>query len=367
MGRALLVDKVRVGMIGSRFIAEIHAESLKRIPDADVVAVASPTEEHVSSFADTHGIPNWHTEYRDLIARDDVDMVTIGAPNDLHCEMVLACAEAGKHVVCEKPLCRTMEEAERMVAACDEAGIKFMYAEELLFAPKYVRAKDLIDSGAIGDLYLAKQAEKHDGPHAEWFWDVERSGGGVTLDMGCHAFLFFMWLFGDRKPTAVTAQMGTYVHKDRTEGDDDAIIIVEFEGGGRGMAEESWAKVGGMDDLAEFYGSEGVIFADLLYGNAMRVYSERGYDYSVEKASTTKGWSFCTFEEMWNYGFPQEMEHFIDCVKNDEEPIVTGADGRDVMEIVFAAYASAGQGKRIDLPFRPPANATPIDLWKPNR
>jgi len=361
------VDKVRVGIIGSQFIAELHAESFKRIPDAEVTAVASPTEAHVRAFAETHGVPKWSTDYRELVSRDDVDMVTIGAPNNLHCEMVVACAEAGKHVVCEKPLCRTMEEADRMIAACDRAGVKLMYAEELCFAPKYVRAKEVIDSGAIGDLYLIKQAEKHDGPHADWFWDVERSGGGVTLDMGCHAFQFFRWLLAPAKPIAVTAQMGTYVHADRTAGDDDAIIIVEFEGGARGMAEESWAKVGGMDDLAEFYGSQGVIFADLLYGNAMRVYSETGYDYSVEKAATTKGWSFCTFEEMWNYGFPQEMEHFVDCVKNDKEPLVTGEDGRAVMEIIMAAYESAGTGRRAELPFTPPAHAMPIDLWKPNR
>lgn len=357
------MDRVRVGIIGSQFVAELHAEALKRVPEAEIVAAASPTEKHVRSFSEKHDIPRWFTDYREMLELPDVDMITVGAPNDLHCRMVLDAAAAGKHIVCEKPLCRTMEEADRMVEACSDVGVKFMYAEELCFVPKYVRAKELIDAGAIGDVFLVKQCEKHDGPHSDWFWNVERSGGGVTLDMGCHAFQFFRWIYEDLPAVAVTAQMGTYVHQDRTKGDDDSIIIVEFEGGPRGMAEESWAKPGGMDDAAEFYGSKGVIFADLLYGNSMRTYSRTGYDYAVEKAESTVGWSFTTFEEMWNYGFPQEMEHFVDCVKNDREPLVTGDDGRAVMEIVFAAYESAGTGKRVELPFRPPEDAAPIELW----
>jgi predicted dehydrogenase len=359
------VDKVGIGLIGSQFIAELHAEALKRVPEARIVAAASPTEAHVRAFTEKHGIPHAYTDYREMLQRDDIDLVTVGAPNDLHCRIVCDIAAAGKHVICEKPLCRTMDEADRMIAACRAAGVKFMYAEELCFVPKYVRAKQLIDMGAIGEVFLVKQAEKHNGPHSPWFWDVERSGGGVTLDMGCHAFQFFRWILGNRPVKAVTAQMGTYVHQDRTRGDDDAIIIVEFEGGARGMAEESWAKVGGMDDLAEFYGSKGVIFADLLHGNAMRVYSETGYDYAVEKASTTQGWSFCTFEEMWNYGFPQEMAHFVDCVFHDEQPLVTGEDGKAVMEIMFAAYESAGTGKRIEWPYEPPRDKTPIGMWRP--
>jgi len=157
--------------------------------------------------------------------------------------------------------------------------------------------------------------------------------------------------------------MGTHVHTDRTRGDDDAIIIVEFEGGARGIAEESWMKKGGMDDGAEIYGSEGVIFADLLRGNSLVTYSDVGYDYAVEKAATTRGWSFTVYEEAWNYGFPQEMQHFVDWIINDEEPLETGEDGKKVMEIIFAAYESAGTGRKVSLHFTPPPNAKPIDLW----
>jgi predicted dehydrogenase len=141
--------------------------------------------------------------------------------------------------------------------------------------------------------------------------------------------------------------------------------VLEFEGGTVALAEESWSKLGGMDDRAEVHGSRGVAYADLLHGNSIETYSVGGYDYAVEKAGTTVGWSFTMYEENWNYGFPQEMAHFVDCVRNDRAPRVTGDDGRAVLEAVFAAYASAGSGRKVALPFRTDA-ARPIDLWRPS-
>jgi predicted dehydrogenase len=128
------------------------------------------------------------------------------------------------------------------------------------------------------------------------------------------------------------------------------------------LAEDSWTKLGGMDDRAEVHGSKGVAYADLLHGNAITAYSAGGYDYAVEKAGSTVGWSFPIYEEIWNYGFVQEMAHFVDCVKHDKQPLVTGEDARVVMETLFAAYESAGTGRKVSLPFKTDA-AKPIDLW----
>jgi len=209
---------------------------------------------------------------------------------------------------------------------------------------------------------MVKQSEKHDGPHSPWFWDVEKSGGGVVFDMGCHAFEFFRWILGKPEVESVYADMGTYVHKEKTRGDDNSLVIVKFADGATCLAEESWAKKGGMDDRAEVYGSEGVAYANLLMGNSILTYSDTGYGYAVEKAGSTKGWSFTIYEEAWNYGFPQEMEHFVDCVKNDKQPMETGEDGRAVLEIIFAAYRSAKTGKKVDMPFKTKASK-PIELY----
>ncbi len=354
---------VRVGLIGSQFISSLHAESLHRRAAAELVAVASPTPGHAQAFAAKFCIPQVFTDYRRLLECEEVDLVVIGAPNDLHCPMTLAAAAAGKHVVCEKPLCLNLAEADAMIAACQQAGVKLMYAEELCFAPKYVRLKRLLDEGALGRPVLLKQSEKHDGPHAPHFWDVNRSGGGVTMDMGCHAIAFFRWLLGRARITSVYAQMGTYVHAQKTRGDDTAVLILEFENGVVAVAEESWTKLGGMDDRAEVHGTHGVAYADLLHGNAIETYSSVGYGYAVEKAGGTVGWTFTVYDEAWNYGFPQEFAHFVQCVQQDLEPAVTGADGRAVLEAIFAAYESACTGRKVLLPF-PTTAAKPHDLWK---
>jgi predicted dehydrogenase len=357
---------VQVGLIGSQFISSIHAESLQHCAQARLAAVASPTPGNAAAFAARFGIPQVFTDYRQLLAQPEIQLVVVGVPNHLHCEVVLAAAAAGKHIVIEKPLCLNLAEADRMIAACRAHCVKLMYAEELCFAPKYVRLKQLLDSGALGRPTLLKQSEKHDGPHAAHFWDVARSGGGVTMDMGCHAIEFFRWMLGRPPIKSVYAQMNTFVHGAKTRGDDHAILILEFANGVVAVAEESWTKLGGMDDRAEVHGTSGVAYADLLHGNAIETYSAPGYDYAVEKAGSTKGWSFTIYEEAWNYGFHQEMAHFVDCVQNDRPPQVTGEDARAVLEVIFAAYESARTGRKVELPFTSTA-ARPIDLWKPAR
>jgi len=356
--------KVKVGIIGSGFEADIHASAFKIMPEeAEVVAVASPSAGHAAHLAKKFGIPRVFTDYREMLKSRDIELVTITAPNALHHRMTLDIAAAGKHVVCEKPFCMTLVEAEEMIAVCRAKGILLFYAEELYFTPKYVKAKEMADQGAFGKVYSVKQSEKHFGPHSAWFWDVERSGGGALMDLGCHGIAFCWWFLGKPAIKSVLAQMGTYVHGQKTRGEDDCVILLEFEGGARGMVEDSWARRGGMDDKIEVFGEGGACYANLLMGNALPTYSEHGYGYAVEKAPSTQGWSWPVYEELWNYGFPQEMAHFSRCVRGKEEPLCTGEDGRVVLEAIYAGYASAGQGKKIGLPFRPEGVKKPIDLW----
>jgi len=356
--------KVKVGIIGSQFEADIHAASFKIMPEeAEVVAVASPTPGHPEELARRYGIPRVFHDYRQMLKEKDIEMVTIAAPNYLHAQMTIDIANAGKHVVCEKPLCMTLEEADEMVETCQKQGVLFMYAEELFFTPKYVRAKQLADEGAFGKVYLVKQSEKHFGPHAEWFWDVERSGGGVFMDMGCHGIAFCYWFYNRSPIKSVYCQMGTYVHGDITRGEDNTLCILEFENGGVALIEDSWARHGGMDDRIEVFGSGGLTYANLHMGNALITYSQHGYGYVVEKAPTSTGWTFTTYEELWNYGFPQEMAHFARCVRGKEEPQAPGEDGRVVQEVLYAGYESARTGKKVELPFRPKGVKKPIDLW----
>jgi predicted dehydrogenase len=303
--------KVKVGIIGSGFEADIHAASFQLMPEeAEVVAVASPTPGNAAKLAERYGIPRVFEDYRKMLQQPDLEMVTITAPNRLHAQMTYDIANAGKHVICEKPLCITLDEADEMIDTCRRKGVLLLYAEELFFTPKYVKAKEMADNGAFGKVHLVKQSEKHFGPHANWFWDVEQSGGGVFMDMGCHGIAFCYWFLGRPAIKDVLCHMGTYVHADKTEGEDESLCILEFVNGAVGVVENSWGRRGGMDDRIEVYGGGGVTYANLHMGNALPTYSQYGYGYAVEKAPTTKGWTYPIFEELWNYGFPQEMRHF---------------------------------------------------------
>lgn len=361
--QSLIMPPIKIAILGAGFISEIHCESYHRfVPNAEVVAVYTRNAEKAQSFAQKHNIAQWFDDLDAIIKLSGADVIDICLPNFLHAEATLKAAAAGKHIIIEKPLAVTLEEADAMISACHKAGVKLMYAEELCFAPKYERVRQMVNEGAIGDIYMLKQSEKHSGPHSDWFYDINLSGGGVLMDMGCHGIAWFRWMLKNAKAKTVYATMSTVYHKQRTKAEDNSVVIIEFENGVTGLVENSWAKHGGMDDRSEVYGTGGVVYADLFMGNAAIAYSKNGYGYAMEKADTTVGWTFTIFEEAFNQGYPQELKHFIDCVENDKEPLVSGEDGRAVLEIIYAAYASAAQGKKIALPFSPNVKK-PIDLW----
>jgi len=363
------MNKTKVALLGAGFIADIHIESYHRfVPDAEVVAVYTRKPERARAFARKHGIAQAFTDLDAAITRSGCDVVDICLPNFLHHRAVLAAARAGKHVIIEKPLALNLPEADQMIAACRAAKRKLCYAEELCFAPKYERVRKLVNEGAVGKIFQMRQCEKHSGPHSDWFYDIKQSGGGAIMDMGCHGIAWFRWMLGGR-PKVVSVQahlQRDLIHGKRTQAEENSLVTVEFAGGAVGVAENSWAKRGGMDDRVEVYGTGGVIYADLFMGNAALTYSEAGYGYAMEKAGTTKGWSFTVFEEAFNQGYPQELKHFIECIRQDKQPVVTGEDGRAVLEIMMAAYQSAGTGRKVKLPFRTKARK-PIDLWLQRR
>lgn len=357
------MQKTKVAVLGAGFVSDIHLESYKRfVPEAEIVAVYTRDNQKARDFASKHQIPKWYDDLDQVINDSGCEVVDICLPNFLHAEATLKAAAAGKHIIIEKPLAVTLEEADAMIDACKKAGVRLMYAEELCFAPKYERVRHMVKEGAVGDVYMLKQSEKHSGPHSDWFYNINMAGGGVLMDMGCHAIAWFRWMLNNARVTSVYATMNTVFHKGRTKGEDNSVVIVEFENGVTAVAENSWAKHGGMDDCSEVYGTGGVIYADLFRGNAAIAYSKQGYGYALEKADTTVGWSFPIFEEAFNQGYPHELKHFIECIQKDRQPLVTGEDGRAVLEIIYAAYASAGSGRKIKLPFTPKVEK-PIDLW----
>ncbi|MBM4386377.1 MAG: Gfo/Idh/MocA family oxidoreductase [Deltaproteobacteria bacterium] len=352
---------LNVGIVGAGFIAQTHADSIKTVPGAKTAALADIDELRGKAFCEKNGIPKFYKSHKELVRDRDIDAIVIGVPNYLHAGIALDAFECGKHVICEKPLAITLEDAERMVAVSRSKGLVLGYAEELCFVPKFIKAKELSASGGIGDVYLVRQCEKHAGPYSPWFFSEEEAGGGILMDMGCHSIECIRWLLGKPKVKSVYAQMGTYLHKEITKEEDHVIILIEFENGAIGQVESSWALKGGMDSTLEIFGTGGVVYADLLKGMGLRAFTENGFENMWEP---NKGWVYPDYEWLWNNGYPQEDGHFLDCVRNKTTPEESGGDGLAVLEIMLAAYHSAGIGRKVYLPFRPKGVKSPVYLWQ---
>ena len=357
--------KVKVGIIGSGFEADIHAASFQIMPEeAEVVAVASPTRGHPEALAKKYGIPRVFHDYREMLKDRDIEMVTINAPNDLHCAMTRDIAGAGKHVVCEKPLAMTLEEADEMIDVCKKQGVLLAYAEELLFTPKYVKAKANGGPGRVRQS-VSGEAER----------EAFRAARRLVLGRGQDPAAACSWtwaatasrsatgFWAGRKSRASIARWGRMRTLTRPRAKTTASAFWNSRTARSALIEDSWAKPGGMDDCTEIYGTRGVTYADLHMGNALPTFSEPGYGYAVEKAPSTQGWTYPVFEEHWNYGLPQELRHFARCVRGKETLRSTGEDGRMVQEVLLAGYQSAGTGRKVEFPFRPKGVKKPIDLW----
>ena len=354
------MEKIKVALLGAGFVANIHMESYARfVPEVELAAVYSHSAEKAKAFAAAHGIPAWYDSLDRIIAESGAHVIDICLPNYLHHEACMKAAAAGKHVIVEKPLALNLEEADEMIAACKKQNLLLMYGEQLCFCPKYERVRALVEHGAVGKIYMLKQAEKHSGPHSPWFYKKECAGGGVLMDMGCHAMEWFRWMNKNNPVKSVYADIKTVLHD--TDCDDNTLAILEFENGVTAFAEDSWARHGGMDDRVEVYGDKGAVYADLFRGNSALTYSLDGYDYASEKAGSSRGWTFTIFEEAFNQGYPLELRHFIGCVHGGQKPLVSGEDGRAVLEILYAAYASAKKGAKVNLPFTAKAQY-PIEL-----
>jgi len=352
-----LSKSLRIGLIGAGSISRTYAQALGRVPDAKLVAVWSQTRDRAERFASDFACATATDRIDDLWPH--VDVVCVNSPNFLHAQHAIAAARAGKHVIVEKPLAVSLEEGEAIVAACAEAGVGLAYAEELPFVPKFARVRELLTSGALGGPVYVTQREAHAGPHSAWFFSRDEAGGGVLMDMACHSIECLRWLLGKPGVRSVTAQLACTAHGHQTKLEDHAVVHLDFDGGVGGLVEASWALEGGMQSRLEVWGARGYAEADVLQGTGLRVFAKDG---GVPFAASG-GWSTPASDWLWENGYPQELAHFLQCFRSGTTPIESGADGLAVLEILYAAYASARERKTIYLPFRPRGVARAVDLW----
>ena len=390
--------RVRIGVIGAGFVSHIHARSYARLTDLgiDLVAAAAVPQSQAEELAREFGIPSVYEDYRKVLERDDVDIVDICVPNFLHERFVLDAAAAGKHIVCEKPLTgyfggpgaadpvgatprkimleEAVRSADRMLAAAEQHGVRLMYAENWLYSPAIQKAARLV--AASGGTILEMRAQEcHSGSHAGYAKVWKLSGGGAMVRLAPHPLgccMHFKWQEGlrrDGKPIVVKSVMAEvadlssipsvraeaekWIVADWQDVENWVTVLLTFSDGARATVFASDAVLGGMEDSLELFLSNSRIKCDMTHSNMMQAYAPSPTvfesEYLMEKLETKAGWSMPSIDEEWLLGYPQELRDFVESIVTGREPISTAKLGRDVVQVMYAAYQSAEEGRRIDL------------------
>jgi predicted dehydrogenase len=333
---------MKLAILGSGFIARFYADSLLAQRRKDVITmVYSRTEGNAKKFADDYKVPHYSTSIKECAEHKEVDAVIIALSNDMHLEAVLACAAAGKHVLCTKPLGRNAKEALQMLQAVDKAKVTGGYLEDLCYTPKFIKSLASIKSGSIGEVIWTKSRETHPGPHSDWFWDKEKSGGGAMIDLGCHCVEISRNFIGKNiKPVEVMCWADTRVHP--IDAEDNAIGLVKYENGAIGQFEVSWSFRGGMDLRDEVMGTEGTIWLNNFLRTGFEMFtSGKGGNYIAEKAESNTGWLFPVGDEVHELGYSHMFTDMFEAIDNNREPNENFYDGYIVNAVLDAAYLSA--------------------------
>src|SRR5450755_3410066 len=333
---------MRLAILGSGFISRFYADALVAQRRKDViVSVYSRSEANAKIFADDYGVPHFTTSIKECVQNKEVDAVIIGLSNDMHLESILACVDAGKHVLCTKPLGRNATEALQMLQAVDKAKVVGGYLEDLCYSPKFLKSLASIKNGSIGEVIWAKSRETHPGPHSDWFWDKEKSGGGAMVDLGCHCIEISRNFIGKNiKPVEVMCWADTRVHP--IDAEDNAIGLVKYENGAIGQFEVSWSFRGGMDLRDEVMGTEGTIWTNNFLRTGFEMFtSGKGGSYVAEKAESSSGWIFPVGDEVHELGYSHMFTDMFNAIENNRQPNENFYDGYIVNAIIDAAYLSA--------------------------
>ena len=345
--------KLGIGIIGSGGIAQgAHMPGYAAIPDlCEIVAVADVNEETARTAAQKFNVKHVFTDYRKLLEMDEVDAVSVCTPNYLHYEPTILAFQAGKHVLCEKPIAMNAKQAAEMVAAGRKAGKKFMVGYNLRFAPTSQLLKTYIDAGDLGEIYFARaQALRRRGiPGWGVFIDKSKQGGGPLIDIGVHILDLTLWLMGHPKPIAASGMtyakfghrsdvvgfMGQWDYKNFTV-EDFAVGLVRLENGATISLESSFvANIPEDVFTSTLCGTEGGALT-----HPLTIVREQHRSLQVFKP------------EIPNPNInthAAEVKHFCECILNDTEPLTTGEHGLAVAQVMDAIYASSEAGKEVPI------------------
>lgn len=333
------MSKLKVGVIGCGSIATYrHLPEFATNNDVEIVAVCDIVEERANECANKYNT-DAYTDYKEVLAINEIDAISVCLPNYLHAEVSIAALRAGKHVLCEKPMATSQEEAEQMIATAKRSGKKLMIAHNQRFFASHQKAKEIISSGKLGKIYSFRTAFCHGGPEGwsvdgrdSWFFDKEKAFIGALGDLGVHKTDFIRFLLGE-EVTEVAGFVKT-VAKHGTDVDDNAVCILKTESGIIGTLAASWSYNVEQDNSTVIYAEHAImrLEEDPTYSLIIQYTNGDIVKYVLENIPTN--------EEVEQKN-SHVIDKFVDAIINDKEVPIPGEEGMRSLQVVLAALESS--------------------------
>ncbi len=392
------MKKINIGIVGSNFSANLHMLSYQKLNQSkfQILGVASRKEENARVFAKKYTLQKVYKSYEEMLKDPEIDAVDLCTPNYLHCEMIIAAAEAGKNIICEKPLTgafgyglktdivgltpkrqlfiEAMKNTEKCAEAVQKNDVIFGYAENYVYAPPLIKLKRLL-SRSGGTIFDIRADESHSGSHAEYAKTWKQAGGGSLIRMGSHpigAALHIKQWEGSTKygkpirPKSVVAEVASNTKMDSfvreqekfikhgwVDVEDWSCVIITFEDDSKATVFSSDCTLGGVRNKLEVYSSNAVINVNINPNNTLEIYAPKEGifkdEYIQEKLETNAGWNFPSPDEEWIRGYDGELTDFIDCFREKRKPVSDLTLAEDTMRVIYSAYVSAEEGRRVTL------------------
>lgn len=362
------MKKLKVCVVGCGRIATLNVLGYKDNPDAEIYAVCDINPQKAKEYAKELNADKYYTDYEDVCADPEIDIIDLLVPHDLHCTMTVKGCRAGKHVSVQKPMALSLKECDEMIAAAKEGGVKLKVYENFVFYPPYVRAKELIDAGEIGEM-LTMRIKMNAGSNkygwkvepSTWAWRMQEeiSGGGeLVFDDGYHKFSIARYFMGDAE--SVFAYIGKTpmegeIYVDKKTGkevqfyeDAPSVIIWKQKNSQKcGVFDITYSKdleintdYYACDERVEITGSKGVIWVTRCTGKMLQIPTlilyKDGQTYNYEN-----------LRDDWADSFIDSTKDFIDAIKNNREYRLSGEDGREVLKFSLAAMRAARENRPI--------------------
>lgn len=336
------MSKIRFAIVGAGAIAPIHFQAIRNVKNAQVVAIYGRSVDKVEEAAAKFSVDGY-TDYEAMLSRKDIDAVTICTPSGLHAKLGIQAAQAGKHVIVEKPIDISLEKADALIQTCRQAGVRLGVIFQRRFSPGAQELKKILSDGKLGRLlfggcYLKLYRSQQYYDSADWRGTWQMDGGGVLMNQGIHYIDLLQYFMGS--VAEITANCSTLGHAIEVE--DTAAAVLQFASGAMGVIEGTTCAYPGLVSRIDIYGTEGT--AILENEVLTKVYLTSGEEYHAKAFAKEQG------VNVDNSMFTLQYQDFADALQAGREPSVNGEEGRKALEVILGVYMAAFTGSKVNLP-----------------